>query len=180
VLAYSKFILFNSCLKCANCAFLNATCYRVIVWIQQVYCSRSLVTLWWTNLMIARSMVRAHRTTSDFRHRYIVTQGVFISVSAIQNVIWKSILQKQVPNCPKLRNIHQMGYAASRIYVLATTKPAARIISILFRKRQFNNSYLAMVQGHMSKESIQFLSLVLIHQQFLISMDHPDTVPMHQ
>jgi 23S rRNA-/tRNA-specific pseudouridylate synthase len=45
-----------------------------------------------------------------------------------------------------------MDYAASGIYALTSTKPAARIISILFGNRQFNNSYLAIVQGHMNKE----------------------------
>lgn len=99
--------------------------------------------------MIARSMARAHPTRCVCRHRYIVTQSVFVSLTACHV---ESILQRQVPNCPKLRNIHQMDYAASGIYVLATTKPAARIISILFGKRQFNNFYLAIVQGHISNE----------------------------
>jgi tRNA pseudouridine32 synthase/23S rRNA pseudouridine746 synthase len=62
----------------------------------------------------------------------------------------ETILKSQVKNCPKLRNVHQLDYATSGIYVLATTKPAARNISTLFEKRLIKKTYLAIVQGHMS------------------------------
>ncbi|KAI8393309.1 pseudouridine synthase [Radiomyces spectabilis] len=65
----------------------------------------------------------------------------------------QSLLTKQYPHIPIFRNVHQLDYATSGIYVLALTKQAAAEASKLFRERQVQKTYLAIVAGHLIEDS---------------------------
>ncbi|KAI9023699.1 pseudouridine synthase [Phycomyces nitens] len=64
-----------------------------------------------------------------------------------------TIIANQFPEIPKLRNVHQLDYATSGIYVLALNKKAAGEASKLFRERTVKKTYLAIVQGHLALDS---------------------------
>ncbi|RCH90134.1 hypothetical protein CU097_007071 [Rhizopus azygosporus] len=61
----------------------------------------------------------------------------------------ESILQEKYPNTPKFRNVHQLDYATSGVYVLALTKSAAALAAKQFQQRLVKKTYLALVNGHM-------------------------------
>ncbi|GAA5795590.1 hypothetical protein HPULCUR_000951 [Helicostylum pulchrum] len=64
----------------------------------------------------------------------------------------QSILKDQFPEIPKFRNVHQLDYATSGIYVLALNKKAAAAASKLFRERTVKKTYLALVNGHLKDD----------------------------
>ncbi|KAI7871423.1 pseudouridine synthase [Spinellus fusiger] len=67
----------------------------------------------------------------------------------IATTLVQAILERQFPSIPKFRNVHQLDYATSGIYVLALTKKAAAAASKLFQERAVKKTYLALVQGHL-------------------------------
>ncbi|KAI8079732.1 pseudouridine synthase [Halteromyces radiatus] len=68
----------------------------------------------------------------------------------------ETLIQKQYPHLPPLKNVHQIDYATSGIYVLALTRQAAAAVSTLFRERQVEKTYLAIVHGHLQQENSTF------------------------
>jgi tRNA pseudouridine32 synthase/23S rRNA pseudouridine746 synthase len=66
--------------------------------------------------------------------------------------IVQSILKEQFPEIPKFRNVHQLDYATSGIFVLALNKKAAAAASKLFQERTVKKTYLALVNGHLSED----------------------------
>ncbi|KAL0089798.1 pseudouridine synthase [Phycomyces blakesleeanus] len=65
----------------------------------------------------------------------------------------QTMLANQFPEIQKFRNVHQLDYATSGIYVLALNKKAAGAASKLFRERNVHKTYLAIVQGHFAQDS---------------------------
>lgn len=59
-----------------------------------------------------------------------------------------TLIQQQYPVLPPLKNVHQLDYATSGIYVQALTRKAAGAASQLFAKRLVTKTYLAIVHGH--------------------------------
>lgn len=66
--------------------------------------------------------------------------------------IVESILQEKYPDIPKFRNVHQLDYATSGVYVLALTKSAAALAARQFQQRLVKKTYLALVNGHMPND----------------------------
>jgi 23S rRNA-/tRNA-specific pseudouridylate synthase len=62
------------------------------------------------------------------------------------------LLKEQFPEIPKFRNVHQLDFATSGVFVLALTKKAAAQASKLFSDRAVNKTYLALVNGHLSND----------------------------
>lgn len=67
-------------------------------------------------------------------------------------VLVQSILRDQFPEIPKFRNVHQLDYATSGLFVLALNKKAAAAASKLFRERTVKKTYLALVNGHLKND----------------------------
>ncbi|KAI8877433.1 pseudouridine synthase [Backusella circina FSU 941] len=65
----------------------------------------------------------------------------------------ESILKEQFPHISKFRNVHQLDYATSGVFVLALNKKAAASASLLFKERSVKKSYLALVTGHLKEQS---------------------------
>ncbi|KAI8988393.1 pseudouridine synthase [Mycotypha africana] len=65
----------------------------------------------------------------------------------------ESILKQQFPEVSKFRNVHQLDYATSGVFVLALNKKAAAEASKLFRERLVKKTYIALVNGHLSDNS---------------------------
>ncbi|KAI8342257.1 pseudouridine synthase [Chlamydoabsidia padenii] len=61
----------------------------------------------------------------------------------------ENLIQQQYPALPPLKNVHQIDYATSGIYVQALTRKAAGKVSKLFEQRLVEKTYLAIVHGHM-------------------------------
>lgn len=61
----------------------------------------------------------------------------------------EKLIQQQHPDLPPLKNVHQIDYATSGIYVQALTRKAAAKVCKLFEQRQVEKTYLAIVRGHM-------------------------------
>ncbi|CEP09287.1 hypothetical protein [Parasitella parasitica] len=68
----------------------------------------------------------------------------------------ESLLKEQFPEIEKFRNVHQLDYATSGVFVLALNKKAAAAASKLFRERAVKKTYLALVNGH-AKEDAYFV-----------------------
>lgn len=64
----------------------------------------------------------------------------------------QSILKEQFPEIAKFRNVHQLDYATSGIFVLALNKKSAAAASKLFSERLVKKTYLALVNGHLSND----------------------------
>ncbi|KAI8642974.1 pseudouridine synthase [Parasitella parasitica] len=64
----------------------------------------------------------------------------------------ESLLKEQFPEIDKFRNVHQLDYATSGVFVLALNKKAAAAASKLFRERAVKKTYLALVNGHVKKD----------------------------
>ncbi|KAI7904360.1 pseudouridine synthase [Cokeromyces recurvatus] len=65
----------------------------------------------------------------------------------------ESILKEQFPEITKFRNVHQLDYATSGIFVLALNKKAAAVASKLFSERKVKKTYLAILNGHLRNDS---------------------------
>lgn len=65
----------------------------------------------------------------------------------------ENILKEQCPEITKFRNVHQLDYATSGIYVLALNKKAASEASQLFRERTVKKTYVALVNGHLANDT---------------------------
>ncbi|CAO3610348.1 unnamed protein product [Cunninghamella blakesleeana] len=66
-----------------------------------------------------------------------------------------TLIQQQYPDLPPLKNVHQLNYATSGIYVQAFTRKAAGAASQLFAKRLVTKTYLAIVRGHIEQHNEQ-------------------------
>jgi len=64
----------------------------------------------------------------------------------------ESLLKEQFPDINKFRNVHQLDYATSGVFVLALNKKAAAAASKLFRDRTVKKTYLALVNGHVKED----------------------------
>ncbi|KAL7309701.1 hypothetical protein PS15m_010550 [Mucor circinelloides] len=64
----------------------------------------------------------------------------------------ESLLKEQFPDISKFRNVHQLDYATSGVFVLALNKKAAAAASKLFRDRTVKKTYLALVNGHVKED----------------------------
>ncbi|KAI9483960.1 MAG: pseudouridine synthase [Benjaminiella poitrasii] len=64
----------------------------------------------------------------------------------------ESLLKDQFPEIEKFRNVHQLDYATSGVFVLALNKKAAALASRLFSERKVKKTYLALLQGHLSND----------------------------
>ncbi|KAI7893246.1 pseudouridine synthase [Mucor mucedo] len=62
------------------------------------------------------------------------------------------MLKEQFPEIPKFRNVHQLDFATSGLFVLALNKKAAAAASKLFRDRTVKKTYLALVNGHLAQD----------------------------
>ncbi|ORZ07815.1 pseudouridine synthase [Absidia repens] len=60
----------------------------------------------------------------------------------------EQLVQQQYPDLPPLKNVHQIDYATSGIYVQALTRKAAGKVCKLFEQRSVEKTYLAIVHGH--------------------------------
>lgn len=91
-----------------------------------------------------------------------VTQQVSIWISMIKQAdlfttllkkkTVESLLKEQFPDINKFRNVHQLDYATSGVFVLALNKKAAAAASKLFRDRTVKKTYLALVNGHVKED----------------------------
>ncbi|KAI8976258.1 pseudouridine synthase [Pilobolus umbonatus] len=64
----------------------------------------------------------------------------------------RSLLRVQRPDLPKLRNVHQLDYATSGLYLFALNKKTAAEASRMFRERTVKKTYLAIVKGHLCED----------------------------
>ncbi|ORX60475.1 pseudouridine synthase, partial [Hesseltinella vesiculosa] len=65
----------------------------------------------------------------------------------------ESMIRRQFPSLPRMKNLHQIDFATSGIYILATNRKAASKVQRLFERRAINKVYLAIVRGHVSSPS---------------------------
>jgi 23S rRNA-/tRNA-specific pseudouridylate synthase len=53
-----------------------------------------------------------------------------------------------------LRNVHQLDYGTSGVYVIALTPESASIACSAFRVRTVKKTYLAILEGHVAEEEV--------------------------
>ncbi|KAI8065233.1 pseudouridine synthase [Gongronella butleri] len=64
-----------------------------------------------------------------------------------------SMIKSQFPDLPPMKNLHQLDYATSGIYMLAANRRAAGAVQRLFEQRLIEKTYLAIVQGHVARDA---------------------------
>lgn len=77
-----------------------------------------------------------------------------------------------------MKNVHQIDYATSGIYVQALTRKSAAKVSKLFEQRLVEKTYLAIVRGHMipdilSAETTLSSSPIVVDQPIDNDPSHP-------
>ncbi|CAO3599468.1 unnamed protein product [Absidia cylindrospora] len=111
---------------------------------------------------------------------FVVDKPYDLEFNLIQNnQTTYQLIQQQYPDLPPLKNVHQIHYATSGIYVQALTRKAAAKVCKLFEQRSVEKTYLAIVHGHILS-GLELEETTITATAHLIHVDQPiDNDPSH-
>ncbi|KAG6587229.1 RNA pseudouridylate synthase-like protein [Phytophthora cinnamomi] len=89
------------------------------------------------------------RVLSRDPHFVVLNKGPDERMDGAFDVTLEKALARDFPDVPKFRWIHQLDFATSGVLVVGATKEATATGCRLFREKQVQKEYLAVVRGHL-------------------------------
>ncbi|EGZ11581.1 pseudouridine synthase [Phytophthora sojae] len=89
------------------------------------------------------------RVLSKDEHFVVLNKGPDERMDGEFDVTLEKALARDFPDVPKFRWIHQLDFATSGVLVVGATKEATATGCRLFREKQVQKEYLAVVRGHL-------------------------------
>ncbi|KAI9981294.1 hypothetical protein PInf_008949 [Phytophthora infestans] len=89
------------------------------------------------------------RVLSRDEHFVVLNKGPDVRMDGAFDVTLEKALARDFPQVEKFRWIHQLDFATSGVLVVGVNKDAAATGCRLFREKQVQKEYLAVVRGHL-------------------------------